>query len=264
MKPLIFALLFFFSIPSGSAWAETFEQSVERGKIAFDSNNYPVAIDAFSAAYKTRPTAGLLYNIGRSYDAIGDLENAEAYYVRFVNAPGIAQEARADAMGRLKTVREVIAMNAADLKRKEAETKEKEAEVKVKPPVVDLSKKGESVSSGSASPITWVLLGLGVASIGGGIATGILSQNKFDQIELLGYPDLIEAEDLENVRSLGDSGQDLKVSSIALVSAGALLVTGGIITYFVTSSEPKDSASGFKIQPTLSPTVAGLQLSGKW
>ena len=253
IKSLIFAFLFFIFIPSNSAWAETFEQSVERGKTAFESNNYSVAIDAFSAAYTTRPTAGLLYNIGRSYDGIGDLKNAEIYYNRFVNSPGIGQDARADAMGRLKTVREVIAMNAADLKKKEAETKPKEVKVKA-PPVKNLPKE-EKIESNSASPLAWVFLGLGVVSIGGGIVTGIVSQNKFEEIELLGYPDLIRDEDVEELRSLQDSGNDLKISSIVLVSAGALLATGGIITYFVTSSKPEKPTAGLKIHPILSPTL---------
>ncbi len=259
MKALVFTLLFFIAL-TGSAWAqETFDQSVDRGKSAYQTGDYKEAIDAFLAAYKTRPTASLLYNIGRSYDASGDLENAEVYYERFVNAPGITQESRADAVGRLKTVRDIKQMKAADKKR--------ESDAKGDPNKKDAPPLGtEEEASASISPVTWVLLGLGVASIGGGVVTGVLSQSKFDEIEDLGYPNEVNTNNLATVRETRDSGQSLKITSVALMSGGALLVAGGVVTYFVMKSDGSsdDSGSAWKVQPTLAPTSAGLQLFGKW
>lgn len=270
MKSFIFALLFLLAVPAGTAWAQdNFDQSVERGKTAFESGKYTDAVDAFLAAYKARPTASLLYNIGRSYDAAGDLENAEVYYERFVNAPGITQESRADAVSRLKTVRDIKQMKEADKKRTESTEASKAAAATTPTKPAATTKPAETTVSGAkkapaVSPLTWGLVGVGAASLVGGVITGVMSQGKFDDIEAMGYPNAVSAGDLEEVQSARDSGNTLKVTSVVLMGGGVLLVAGGVATYFLMQPESDKSEAAWNIQPVLAPTSAGLQFSGKW
>ena len=229
----------------------SFEDEIARGKAAYGSGDYKVAIDAFLKAYDLRPTASLLYNVARSFDAQGNLEEAEVYYNRFIGAPGVSQSARADAVSRLKTVRDIQRMKEED--KHESEVKESKTEPKEKIVV----KEADPVS-----PVAWLMMGIGGASLGAGVVTGLLSQAKFDHVESLGYPDEVASEDFEEVKSSRDAGQDLKISSVVLLASGSLLFIGGLITYFVT--KPSAEKSAWNVQPTLAPHSAGLQISKSW
>lgn len=256
MKSIVFTLLLFLLVPSMASAQASFDTAVEQGKSAYQTGDYTVAIEQFLAAYKTRPTPSLLYNIARSYDAKGDLEHAEEYYLRFIKAPGISQSARADAVDRLKTVRDIQALNAEDEKNKVEKTKQVETKIeKLEPAPVYASEEK------SASPFAWILIGLGTTSLAGSVVTGLLSQTAYDRLKELGYPD--EVTDLDEAKTKQEHGQLWKNTSMGLLAGGSALLLGGIITYYVTKPSSAE-AQAWNIQPILSADNAGIQLITTW
>jgi len=89
---------------------QSFDSLVRAAAKAFESANYDEALSKFQSAYALKPTASLLYNIGRAYEAKADFPNAVTYYARFVSSPDVEHSARSDAMDRIRTLNEVMAL----------------------------------------------------------------------------------------------------------------------------------------------------------
>jgi len=89
---------------------ENFDTLVRAAAKAYESANYDEALSKFQSAYALKPTASLLYNIGRAYEAKADFPNAVTYYARFVSSPDVEHSARSDAMDRIRTLNEVMAL----------------------------------------------------------------------------------------------------------------------------------------------------------
>lgn len=86
----------------------------EAGK-AYTSGDYDTAIAKFSEAYTEDDNPALLYNMGRAYENKADFRNAIDMYLRFVSSPEVDQDARADAMERIRTLKDVIELQGGGI-----------------------------------------------------------------------------------------------------------------------------------------------------
>lgn len=103
-------LVLFLSLP-GLAWSGSeFDEHIEGAVEAFQDSDYALALQHFEAAYALEPRANLLYNMARAAEQAGQIALAVDYYSRFVVAPEVEHEARKDAIDRLKTLKEVLAL----------------------------------------------------------------------------------------------------------------------------------------------------------
>ena len=241
----------------------SFESEVEAGKSAYHSGDYGRAAEAFQRAYALRPSPSLLYNIARAHDAAGELERAEEYYARFIEAPGISQSSRADAVARLKTIRDIRRMQAEKEAPKEEVKAAKTEDVAEPKPPAPQPVEPKQPQRKSASPVSWVLIGTGGASLVGSVVTGLMSQAAHDELTDLGYPDAVAAADAQTAQDKRRSGRTLQIVSATLAGTGAALVAGGLVTYFVTKRAASDSKS-VRVAPQIGAHSAGVALSAQW
>lgn len=104
---------------SGPAIAQegdaAFDANVGKGVENYKARKYVAAIKYFRDAYAIKPDPTLIFNIARSYERLGKVEDALANYQAYVDAPGTTSEDRADALNRIKALRqEQAARDAAN------------------------------------------------------------------------------------------------------------------------------------------------------
>lgn len=75
---------------------------------AYAEGNYELALAKFEQAYSEDANPALLYNMGRVYENQANFDAAIENYKRFVTSPDVDQDARVDALDRIKTLNEVI------------------------------------------------------------------------------------------------------------------------------------------------------------
>lgn len=75
---------------------------------AYNNGDYETALTKFNDAYREDNNPSILYNLGRVYESRADFANAVRQYTMFVSSPEVDQEARSDALERIKTLTDVI------------------------------------------------------------------------------------------------------------------------------------------------------------
>lgn len=76
----------------------------EHGQELFISGDYSAAAKAFKEAYEIRPFPQFLFNVGASYEKLGDYEKAVFFYERYVQTAGQASDTR-DVKKRIKVLK---------------------------------------------------------------------------------------------------------------------------------------------------------------
>ena len=97
---------------SATAFADpkTAKKYAREATKAYADGNYELALAKFEQAYAEDANPALLYNMGRVYENQANFDAAIESYKRFVVSPDVDQDARADALDRIKTLNEVIAL----------------------------------------------------------------------------------------------------------------------------------------------------------
>ena len=80
----------------------------DAARAAYEARDYDTAIDLFERALEDTGDPNYLFNIGRVHEEAGRLEPAVAFYERFLDQPGVALEARAATLERVKVLRGVL------------------------------------------------------------------------------------------------------------------------------------------------------------
>jgi tetratricopeptide (TPR) repeat protein len=78
---------------AATARAESAKEAYNRGLSLYAAGSYKEAADAFLAAYKLKPKALILFNVGQAYRKRGDLAQARLYYHRFLDEAPPAERA---------------------------------------------------------------------------------------------------------------------------------------------------------------------------
>ena len=236
------------STEGGETDGASFSTLVKTGRKAYAAEDYATAADAFQRAYQRKQVPNLLYNIGRIYEKAGEFDKAIQYYEKFVNQPGIEIENRKDALDRMETLREVLA-----LREKGQEVDEKRVEEKQ-------SDRGLAEPKGEPAPKTikdytlgYVFLSAGAASLIGGGVFSILTANAHDDFE--------NAGNLAARREAADRGSTYgTIADSLLISGGALVATGIIFMGWPIERQVNPSERA-RLQPIVGRDRAGLRLS---
>jgi len=102
-----------------------------------------------------------------------------------------------------------------------------------------------------------ILTSLGLATVAGGVVTGIIAIKKNKKLESSCGDDMHCDPDMEDVKS---EGKTMGTVSTILVSAGGAMALTGVILLIAGKKRTKESlATSFN--PVLSPSLLGLQLS---
>jgi hypothetical protein len=107
-----------------------FDAAVAKGVENYKARKYNAAIKYFRDAYALKPDPTLIFNIARSYERLGKVEDAIANYQAYVDAPGTTTEDRADALNRIKALKQEQAARDAALNADEPQAPPLPAETK--------------------------------------------------------------------------------------------------------------------------------------
>lgn len=123
----------------------------------------------------------------------------------------------------------------------------------------------EPSSAVSSPPLgTWIMGSVAVAALGTGIAFSLSAKSKRDEIDqtpkACANPD---SQDCAHIEDLRDSGsRDSTISWIAYGTAGAAVVTGGLIWYLAPKKKP--ASRDATMTPLISPGMAGVHVRGSF
>lgn len=225
------------------------EQHSKRGVELYAEGKLPEAVAEMLKAYELAPAPGLLYNIARIYQKMGQRDLAITYLKRFVTQPGADPDRVQKALKHL----EELNRNPFNPPRLEAPPAESqpaaapqapEAQVTPSPTVV------VTADSGRDDTLAWVTLASGGAAlIAGGVLGGLALSSAADLSDpALDYDAKADAQAASRGLALGADisiGVGVAAATLGLV----LLLTGG-----------DDAPAQATVTPTLGPEQAGVQL----
>jgi tetratricopeptide (TPR) repeat protein len=203
----------------------------ERGREHFRAGRYREAIVELEAALDLDPDSPtLMYNVAYANELLGELEQAIAYYRKYVAAlaPSAIEE------------REKIELT---LRRLEGHRAQVQAAPKPEPTPVPKTdpapaepKPPRDQGFGRADVWFWASLGGGVAMLGGAAVTGLMALDREDSVAefVVGLDGSIGER-----QQLQDEADRLALSSDLLIGGGAALVTAAALLYLLRSPEPE-------------------------
>jgi tetratricopeptide (TPR) repeat protein len=239
-RSLFICIALAMTVPAGPAFAqdESSEQDVEFNRLTseasknFEAGRYDAAAGFFLKAYEIKPVSNILYNVGRVYEKAGDLQLALDHFERFVKAPNVEQAARQDAIERIKTIREVLAL--------EAPKEDSKANATIEP----------APKSGPDHTLSYILMGAGGVTLVTSGVMAFLASSANDDFE--------NASTLAERRDAADSGGTYAIVADSLLITGVVLTGVGAVLYFTAGEGEEQTA--IKLGPTFDAHSVGLGL----
>lgn len=267
-----------------------FGQAVE----LFQAEEYRDAVEIFRQVFELDPNPFVLFNIGRCYHQLGELETAAKYYDRSLALDGLPREAKVEAIKRLDDIQIALEHRrskdgAVDRVHAALDTARSEltARVAVMPPETGEGPNGPEKGAGRGTAptppedeggrgtLTWVGVGLGViglAAVGGGTWFALQVNDDLDRHSgLVADYTALEAQALASADSelatqalsmadeanalAGDIEQDQRLG-LALFAAGGAMVIGGVVMILADTPDEPDV--------TVIATPNGLAVVGLW
>jgi len=247
------------------------KESFNRGLALANAKDYRVAIAAFEQAYQLAPHYAVLYNIARSYAALGENDRAVLFLRRYLSEGGSQISA--------ERVAQVEAEIAALLPQSEPEA----APAVEKPPVrtyperervPDTPTPSSAPTVDTADPfakhrtLAYVLggVGLGVAAGAGGLLLwndGRYGDWKREDTDLQQTIAGNGASDETNLRQSANNDllQSIRTVDVVTLVGGVVglgLVGTGVYFYVAGSSKPDRVGTGFAVGPN------GISLRSTW
>jgi len=214
---------------------ELAKKHFELGANYYKIADYRQALDEFEKAYQLEPLPGLLHNIGRCQELLGELEKAIASYKLY-------QERRTDTSER--GVMEMRIRNLeARLARTRAATPTTTPAVTTPPARTAGDEPAFRRAPAAARPaswrrdVGWSAIGVGGAALVTGIVLGALVRSKTDEYDR-GVAAGRTFTALDQIASTGKRYQAGELA--ALIVGGTLLAGGGalVLWYYLSGKEP--------------------------
>jgi tetratricopeptide (TPR) repeat protein len=218
-------------VPTARARAlELFEQSAK----AYREGRFQDAIDLLLEARRVKPEPVLMYDLGRAYEALGNLPQAADSYATYLLEDPRAPDRRAIEI-RIDTLR--------------AQANELE-KARTLPPPVEAKPLPPEPASASPSPpprpanesgvaiVPWVVAGVGVVGLGAGVGLGLAAQARHRSAEA--EPGQADAQRKQ------DGAESLATgATIALIAGGAVAAIGlGWLSVRLLTAGPTNVIAG--------------------
>ena len=225
---------------------------------AYNAGDLETTLDKFKAAYEIDPSPAFLFNIGRVYEEMGELELALEYYEKFARQPRLRLEEREQAAERIEVLRKLVGPGDGDPPPSDDPPPVEDDEPKATPNGEDEPPVGESrplIIAGAS------LLGVGAAlALGGGLGLGFAARDRSDRVDEITPGNNPEGLTLSEVEDLDAQGRTLEFWQIATAAAGgAIAVTGGVLLGVGLSRRSKAKATA-RVQPVLGCGLAGVSI----
>jgi len=241
------------------------KQYYKLGEELYNRSDYEGALKQFQQAYKYSKRPAFVYNMARCYEFMGQLKQAVKQYEKFLESkPANAA---------------VIQSRIANLKKRQEPTRPtpptptpatQPTAVKP-PPTVTKPLPPRPPPSKPAPPppqrersrwkrtTGWVLVGVGVASLGASIVLGVMAGKKKTELEDASTKQ--PPEKWSDWRDQEALGKQLQGGQILTLGIGALAAVGGGVLVYLDMREEKQSRRA-SISPTL--TRGGALVTGTW
>lgn len=226
----------------------------ERGLALYAAQDYHHAIEHFIGALALEQDPNLLFNIGRCYEQLGQLDAALEKYEQFVAAP------ESDAEGVARARASIDGIAAAREERKRASARPRIPLVHALPAPPAAVDPGPSQSSS----VPWLLLGGTVALAGAGATVYALGARDHAEITRLpeyGKGDVRAAMTWRRANTLVESGNAKKVAGGILLGLGGAL---GITMVAVLLSRDGEPEPAIAMAPALLGDGGGVLLAGRF
>ena len=229
---------------------------------AYSAGDLETTLEKFKAAYDVDPSPAFLFNIGRVYEEMGELELALEYYETFARQPRLRLEEREQAAERIEVLRKLVGPGQGDPPASEDAPAVEENEPATTPSDGDAPPVGESrplIIAGAS------LLGVGAAlALGGGLGLGFAARDRSDRIDAITPGNNPDGLTLSEVEDLDAQGRTLERWQIATAAVGgAIAVTGGVLLGVGLSRRSKAKATA-RVQPVLGRGLAGVSIHARF
>jgi tetratricopeptide (TPR) repeat protein len=192
------------------------------GRAHYDAGRYRDAIVDLKAALALDPESpNLLYNVARVSELLGNLDEAIAYYTRYI---GMLTDAENDERERIRaTVRRLEGARTEVSTQASQQTETLREVVYVEP-----------TPSGEADALFWVVGGSGVALIGGSVAFGVMALIREEAASKF-----VIGEDgsASNRQTLVNQADGFALASDLSLGVGLAAVTTATLLYFLRTPE---------------------------
>jgi tetratricopeptide (TPR) repeat protein len=253
--------------PDTNADVAAAEQKAAQAFEAYQGKRFAEAVALYLEAYKAAPSADVLYNVARIYDAkLGDRPLAISFYRRYIADPGAVTDRIQIANERLVTLRE------AELAASRAP---EPGPLAPAPRAAPDARADSSSFSGDAgwrpAEVTGVILGItGVVALGVGTGYGIAAMRETETVRDVCPNNVCSAQ--RGIDAADSASDHATVSTIAFASGGALLALGAVCYFWLgdSSDSPRSdrpdsaSAAGLRLAIGQRPGGAALELGGAW
>ena len=236
---------------------------------AFNGGDLPGAIASFEKAYEADPSPAYLFNIGRVYEEMGELENALEYYERFARQPHLTLEERERAGERIDVLRRLVGEQTQDDDGGEEDAGEDDLDDGGDEPPTEPTGPDDTAGperSGRGLIIAGsTLLGVGAAvALGGGLGFGFVARDRSDQVDAVEQGDNPEGLSLSEIEDLDAEGRTFEIWQIVTVAAGgALAVTGVSLLAVGLVRRGKAKRTAF-VQPSVGPRFGGVVVRARF
>lgn len=233
---------------------------VEQGTQAYESEDLEGAIRLFEQAYELDPKPNLVFNIGRVYEELGDLQRAIDFYSRFTVQAGIRLETRQLAAERIRVLRDILS---------QSQQPEPAPEPTAAPAEPGPPPPGEwtpSADAGSEEPMDvttppvdrgrglriagYTLLGVGLGAGAAALGLGVSGLNSEKQAERSCAP-LCQPSEIDTIR------QQLLAADVLGGLTGALLATSVVL---MIVGIKRDETRERKLSARVTPSPLGLRV----
>lgn len=226
------------------------------GVAAYERGDFQGAIDLLMQAYELSPQPNLVFNIGRVYEELGELEEAQKFYTEFLTLPGVELETRAFAAERVEVIRRVLAQAKAKA--------DAEADPGAPPPQPQVS----PTVDGSQQPMEPAPKGIPKLRIAGAatLATGGLA---LIAAGVLGGVGANRAKKAGDEQLVADQNEMLRDARTLAGAADGLFIAGGIvaaagITMLGVSYAKKFNKQRASVVPSVGSRQVSLGLVGRF
>jgi tetratricopeptide (TPR) repeat protein len=222
---------------------------------AYADKDYARALKSFEQAYSLKAVPNLRYNMGRIEEKRGNFEDAMGHYEKFVGLAGVDIKARKDALDRIKTLREVVALREEGKKVDESEIDEKheDRELASADRVQEQEPKPARIERDYT--VAYVTLGLALASYGTSGYFALQARQSNEDFE--------NASTRKARRDAASSGEVSSIVADSMLGLGVVM-TGLSVYFFLSPSEtevPADQQATMRLSPQLGADGAGMSFS---
>jgi tetratricopeptide (TPR) repeat protein len=225
------------------------EQRAAQAFEAYKNGEYGTAVALYVEAFKAAPSADLLYNIARIYDAkLGDRQLAITFYRRYIGDPGAIAE-------RIKRANERL------VELREAEVAAGERPMKEARPAA--APREPASRSSTASQIGLVLGAVGLAGVGVGTGFGIAAMSKAGTAKDSCNGNQCTTQ--KGVDAMHDASSSATISTIGFAAGGALLATGAFLFFWGGARRSdREAAPSLHWGAVATPSQLAVEVGGAW